>query len=191
MRRVGDELALGGDRFVQRGQHGVEGRTEPADLIVGPGRADTVGEVAGPGDALGGRGELGEGPQDPARGQPGGTVGHARGRDGEPGEEQSRVAQRAIVGVRGPAGAHQPGARLARHGRGVDAELTSAADRAPEVRRLRALGYPDIPAVQRPELSGLTRGHRAREELEFHAAASPAALPKTDRPATLKKPRNR
>ena len=31
--RVGDELALRGDRFVQRGQHRVEGGTEPAHLV--------------------------------------------------------------------------------------------------------------------------------------------------------------
>ena len=93
---------------MQRRQHGVEGRGEPAHLIVGPREAEAGGEVAGLGDVLGGRGERGDGPQDAARGQPRRAVGHAGGRDGERGEQQGGVAQRAVIGVRGPAGAHQP-----------------------------------------------------------------------------------
>jgi hypothetical protein len=45
---------------VQRGQHGVEGRGEPSDLIVGPGEVEPGGEVLGMGDVLGGGGELAE-----------------------------------------------------------------------------------------------------------------------------------
>jgi len=78
-------LALCGDRFVQRSQHGVEGRAEPAHLIVGPGCAEAGGEVAGLGDVLGGRSELGDGSQDAAGGQPRRAVGDAGGRDSERG----------------------------------------------------------------------------------------------------------
>src|SRR5215471_14944089 len=46
----------------------------------------------------------------------------------------------------------------------------SAVVRVGKVWRLRALGYRDIAAVQRPELGGLTYAHRAREQLEFYAA---------------------
>ena len=112
MRCVSDELALCDDRLVQRGQRGVEGRSEPAHLTVGPvivglGGAETGREVTGLGDAFGGRGEFGDGPEDAACGQPCSAVGYACGRDREPGEEQGRVAQRGVVGVRGPAGAYQ------------------------------------------------------------------------------------
>ena len=115
VRCVGDELALRGDRFVQRGQHGVEGRSAPAHLIVGPiivapGGAETGGEVTGLGDALGGRGEFGDGSEDAACGQPCGAVGYACGRDGEPGEkasaqlgERERLDQ-IVVGARVQAG---------------------------------------------------------------------------------------
>ena len=176
-RRVGDELPLRGDRFVQRGQHGAEGRAEPSHLVPGPvavrrGEAETGGEVAGLGDVLGGRGELGDGPQNAARGQPRRSVGYARRPDGERGEQQRRVAQRAVVGVGGPARAHQAGVCRAGHRRGVDPELMSSLVHGVEVRRLRALGYRDVVAVERPELSRLAYAHRAEEQLEFHAADS-------------------
>ena len=50
------------------------------------------------------------GPENAARGQPRGALGYARSPDGERGEEQGRGAQRAVVCVRSPAGAYQPGA---------------------------------------------------------------------------------
>src|ERR1700757_2384828 len=92
---------------------------EPTCLIVGPGGAQARGEVAGLGDVLGGRGEFGDGPENAAGGQPRRAVGDAGGRAGEPGEKQGRIPQRAVIGVRGPAGAYQP----AGPGGGVDTEL--------------------------------------------------------------------
>ena len=46
----------------------------------------------------------------------------------------------------------------------------SAVVRVGKVWWLRALGYRDIAAVERPELGGLTCGRRAQEQLEFYAA---------------------
>ena len=84
---------------------------EPAHLIVGPGEVEAGGEVAGLGDVLGGRGELGDGPQDAARGQPRRAVGEAGGRDGERGEEQGRVRS-------APSSAFAPGWCAPAHRRG-------------------------------------------------------------------------
>ena len=104
---------------------------------------------------FGGRGEFGDGSQDAACGQARRAVGDAGGRDSEPGQQQSRVAQRAVIGVRGPAGAYQPTAWRDREGGGVDPVLLAAVARVGKVRRLRVLGYRDIAAVERPERGGL------------------------------------
>jgi hypothetical protein len=96
-------------------------------------------------------------------------VGDAGGRDREPGEKEGRIAQRAIIGVRGPAGADQPTASVAWKGGGVDPELLTAIARVGEVRGLRPFGHREIELVQRSEPCGLT-GHRRREQLDCHAA---------------------
>ena len=168
MRGVCDQLALRSHRVVQRGQHGVERRAEAAHLV-GSGGAEASSEVAGLSYVLGSRGELADRAEEAPGREPGNTVGDARGRDGEPGEQQGGVAQRAVVGVRGSAGADQGAARGVRHGRGVDAEPLPAVVRFGEVRRLGALRDGDVAAVQRPEPGGLTGSHRPRKQLDLDA----------------------
>ena len=56
MRRIGDELALGASRLLERGEHRVEARGEPAELVVTD-NIDALGEVLRLAHALDGRGE--------------------------------------------------------------------------------------------------------------------------------------
>src|SRR5262249_7044776 len=114
---------------------------------------------------------FGDGPEDAARGQPRRAVGDAGGRDGERGQQQGRVAQRAVIGVRGPAGAYQPAAWLAAgKGGGVDPELLTALAHVGGVRGLRALGSRHIIVHEWSKRAGLTDCHRALEQLDFYTA---------------------
>ena len=99
VRGVRDQLTLRRYGVVQRGQHRVERRAEAAHLV-GSGGAEASGEVSRLGDVFGRRGELADRAQDAPGRQPGKTVGDARGRDREPGEQQGGVAQRSVIGVR-------------------------------------------------------------------------------------------
>ena len=59
VRRVGDELALGALRVVERLEHRVERRGQPRELVVAL-RLDAARQVARAGDVLGGLGQLGD-----------------------------------------------------------------------------------------------------------------------------------
>ena len=52
VRGVRDETALAADGLLERREHRVEARAEPAELVV-PGDRDALGQVAGRGDVLG------------------------------------------------------------------------------------------------------------------------------------------
>ncbi len=74
VRGVGDELALGTDRFVEvvagmleALEHRVEARGQLSDLVVGM-DVDAAAEILGLADVLGGLGHLGQRREDPARG---------------------------------------------------------------------------------------------------------------------------
>ena len=169
VRRVGQQLALRAHRIVQCSQHGVERRAEPTHLV-GTGGADAGGEIAGPGHALGGRGELGDRAEDVARRQPGHAVSDRGGGDGEPGQQQGRLARRAIVGIRRPASTDQRAARGVRHSRRVDAKPLPTVVRLGEVGRLGVLGDRDIVTAERPEPGRLTGTDRTGKQLHLDAA---------------------
>jgi hypothetical protein len=59
VRGVGHQLALGVARGLQRAQHRVEARGQPARLVIAP-ALEAMAQVAGRRDALGGRGQAPE-----------------------------------------------------------------------------------------------------------------------------------
>ena len=107
VRGVGDELALGGDRALERVEHGVEVLRELADLVVG-GDLDPAPEVLGGGDVAGGLGDRGDRRDDVARDEP---PERDRERDAAEADEREHEPQPREHGVGGLQRAARAGPR--------------------------------------------------------------------------------